>query len=96
MLNLKIRYKQPDRDQSKLFEMSLVDRGNAFQNASTDFRFAAAVAAFGMILRDSPYKGDIDLATVVRMAQQSRGPDRGGYRREFIDLVQQARAIGRE
>ena len=94
MLTLKIRYKDPDGTTSKLLDVPLSDRGGAFLNASQDFRFAASVAAFGMILRDSPYKGDVSLDTVMGMAQQSRGADRGGYREEFISLVRRARALG--
>lgn len=97
LLNLKIRYKEPEGDQSRLIEVPLVDRGAPFARASQDFRFAASVAAFGMILRDSPYKGSASLDAVIRMAEQSKGVDRNGYRSEFVELVRRARALqGRE
>jgi Ca-activated chloride channel family protein len=92
-LTLKIRYKDPDGSQSKLLEVPLVDAGRSFSSASTDYRFAASVAAFGMILRDSPYKGNASLGAVLDMAEGSRGADRNGYRQEFIGLVNRARTL---
>ena len=61
--------------------------------ASVDFRFAAAVASFGMILRDSPYKGTATMDSVLSMAEDGIGSDKFGYRREFLQLVQRARQI---
>jgi Ca-activated chloride channel family protein len=94
MLNLKIRYKDPDATESKLLQMPLTDRGISFSNASADFRFAAAVAGFGMILRDSPYKGSATLDWVSTTATNSRGADVNGYRGEFIRLVQRSMQLG--
>jgi Ca-activated chloride channel homolog len=94
-LTLKIRYKDPEGSESKLLEVPLVDSGKSFVSATTDFRFAASVAAFGMILRDSPYKGNASIGTVLDMAEGSRGQDRNGYRGEFIGLVNRARSLGR-
>jgi Ca-activated chloride channel family protein len=94
MLNLKVRYKDPDGSQSKLLEVPLVDRGDSFSRASRDFQFAASVAAFGMILRGSPYKGNASFNTVLETAEQSTGADRNGYRGEFVELVKRARALG--
>ncbi len=94
-LTLKIRYKDPEGSQSKLLELPLVDSGKAFNAASTDYRFAASVAAFGMILRESPYKGSATLGAVLDMAEGSKGQDRNGYRQEFISLVNRARGLGR-
>jgi Ca-activated chloride channel family protein len=71
-------------------EVPLVDSGKSFTSGSTDYRFAASVAAFGMILRDSPYKGNASLSAVLDMAEGSKGQDRAGYRAEFIDLVKKA------
>jgi len=95
MLNLRIRYKDPEGSESKLLEVPLVDRGAPFASANTDFRFAAAVAGFGMILRDSPYKGSATLDWVLATATNSRGADKNGYRDEFIRLVQRAMQIRR-
>jgi Ca-activated chloride channel homolog len=95
MLDLKIRYKDPESTESKLLEMPLVDRGTNFANASSDFRFASAVAGFGMILRDSQYKGSATLDWILATAQNSRGVDKNGYREEFVRLVQRAMELRR-
>ena len=93
MLNLKIRYKDLEASESRLLSVPLVDRGGSFANASADFRFAAAVAGFGMILRDSPYKGSANLDWVIATAASSRGADKNGYRQEFIGLAERASQI---
>ena len=95
MLTLRVRYKQPDSDTSTRMDVPLVDRGTTFARASTDFRFAAGVAEFGMILRGSPYRGSSRMETVLDIVEGSQGADRSGYRREFLSLVQKARNLGR-
>jgi Ca-activated chloride channel homolog len=62
---------------------------------SIDFRFASAVAAFGMMLRDSPYRGTADWAMVLKLASESRITDRDGARAEFVELVEQAKLLWR-
>jgi len=93
LLTVKLRWKRPDGDTSVLEEVPLVDRGGAFERASADLRFASAVAAFGMILRGSDQKGDATLPMVAKIAAGARGPDRGGYRAEFLDLVRKAETL---
>jgi Ca-activated chloride channel family protein len=93
LLTLKLRYKQPDSDTSAKLEFPLTDPDSTFQNASPDFRFAASVAGFGMLLRDSEFKGDLTTEQVLEWAQNSQGPDELGYRREFIDLIRTAKAL---
>ena len=93
LLTLKLRYKQPDASQSARLDVPVEDSGRSFQDASTDFRFAAAVAAFGMALRDSPYKGDANLRTIQEWAQSGLGEDEGGHRTELVALVEQARRL---
>jgi Ca-activated chloride channel family protein len=95
MLTLRVRYKLPTADTSTKMDVPLVDRGASFARASQDFRFAAAVAEFGMILRNSPYRGNARMESVLDIAEGSRGADRNGYRREFISLVQKARGLER-
>ena len=68
-------------------------RGGTFARATTDFRFAASVAEFGMVLRNSPYKGSASMDSVMDIAGGSVGADRNGYRKEFISLVQKARNL---
>jgi Ca-activated chloride channel family protein len=96
LLRLKLRYKEPEGQESRLEEWTLVDRGAGLGEASPDFRFAAAVAAFGMILRASPERGDATLETVLRLAGEGRGPDPWGYRAEFVELVRKAQELRRE
>ena len=93
LLTLKLRYKQPDGDTSKKLEFPVVDNGKPWGKASCDFRFAAAVASFGMILRDSEHKGDTSFDAVTEWAQEGRGEDKSGYRKEFLALVGKAAAL---
>ncbi len=93
LLTLKLRYKAPDGDTSKLLIFPLVDEGHPFTQASRDFRFAAAVASFGMLLRDSQHKGTATYATVEDIATESKGPDEHGYRSEFLKMIRRAGAI---
>jgi Ca-activated chloride channel family protein len=95
LLNLKIRYKDTEGSASKLIEFPLLDRGQPFSSASSEFRFAASVAAFGMILRDSPFKGSSNWDLVNSIATGSRGSDRDGYREEFVRLAERARILWR-
>jgi Ca-activated chloride channel family protein len=90
LLTLKIRYKQPEGDVSDKLEMAVRDSGASLDQASTDFKFAASVAGFGMLLRDSAYKGSSSYAQVEALGAQGRGADEGGYRSEFLRLVHQA------
>lgn len=93
LATLKLRYKEPDGEQSRAMSITVVDSGGSFSDASEDFRFAAAVAAFGLVLRDSPHKGNADLAGIEPWAAAALGADENGYRAEFIRLVQQAREL---
>jgi Ca-activated chloride channel family protein len=92
-LTVKLRYKEPTASDSKLLSFPLVDREQTFARASVDFRFAAAVASFGMILRESPYKGTATFDSTLAIAEGSLGSDRSGYRREFMQLIQRARQV---
>jgi Domain of unknown function (DUF3520)/von Willebrand factor len=71
------------------------DTGFDFAAAPSDLKFAAAVAEFGMILRDSEYKGNGSLQQVLEWAQQGKGADVDGYRADFIELVRRAQALKR-
>jgi Ca-activated chloride channel family protein len=93
MLTLKLRHKLPDGDKSQLLELPLVDEGAAREKTSRDFRFAAAVASFGMLLRESPYKGSANWDTTMELAVEGKGEDSSGYRGEFISLIGKAKAL---
>jgi Ca-activated chloride channel family protein len=95
LLYLSISYKNPEGAQDKRIDVPLVDRGQSFDNASIDFRFAAAVAEFGMLLRNSSYRGTSTWESAIAIARASRGADKEGYREEFIRLVQQCEQIVR-
>ena len=93
MLFIKLRYKDPNGSRSRLLSTAVsdVDAARDLDGVpSADFTFAASVAAFGMVLRDSEYRGAADLAAVLRWARSSVGPDHEGYRREFVRMVEEA------
>jgi len=91
LLTVKIRYKAPEGDVSRKLEFPLRDAGPvAFAKGSTDFRFAAAVAAWGMILGDSPERGTATFTDVLGWAEGALGEDAGGYRGEFLGLVRRS------
>ncbi len=87
LLTVKFRYKEPDGDTSKLIEHSVLDKAVAFENASEDFKFSAAVALFGQQLRESVFIDTFKREDVVALAESGRGKDLEGYRSEFIRLV---------
>lgn len=93
LMTIKLRYKQPDGQVSKLIEMPVPDMRGRLGRVPDDMRFLTAVAEFGMLLRNSPYKGNASFAQVLDLAEGSRGEDAGGYRAEFIELVNRARAL---
>ncbi|HEX7109703.1 MAG TPA: YfbK domain-containing protein, partial [Aestuariivirga sp.] len=85
---LKIRYKLPGEDTSKLITTPV---GAATETAPSDALFATAVAAFGQILRGGQYTGTYSYDDVVKLAQSAKGADEFGYRAEFINLVRLAK-----
>lgn len=93
LLTLKLRYKQPDGDTSRLLEFPVTDGGKSFSRASDDFKFATAVAEFGMLLRDSEFKGNSSYGAVLELAQEAKGTDAEGYRSEFLNLARKAREL---
>ncbi|MDQ6763185.1 MAG: DUF3520 domain-containing protein, partial [Bacteroidota bacterium] len=90
MLTIKLRYKAPDKDVSELIVHSVIDKSFSINNTSDNFRFAAAVADFAMLLRNSEYKGNSTFDQVIQLANASIGNDEEGYRSEFINLVKKA------
>ncbi len=93
LLTVKLRYKEPEGETSKLLERPFVDDGKQFASAAPDFKFAAAVAEFGMILRGSEYKGNGSLGAVAEWAQEGKGADPNGYRAGFLELVRKAERL---
>jgi Ca-activated chloride channel family protein len=93
VMNIKLRYKKADGDKSILIEHPLKDENIAFNSTSDNFRFAAAVAEFGMLLRNSQYKGNADFSSVKQTAQSAIENDEEGYKKEFISLVKKAATL---
>ena len=94
LLTLKLRYKEPEEDSSELLAFNVFDRGATIDESSPDFRFAAAVAGFGMLLSDSRYRGEITVDQVIALAESGLGGDLSGYREQFVELAERARALG--
>jgi Ca-activated chloride channel family protein len=88
IMTLKLRYKKPDGKKSRLIVHPLKDKNVSLAKTSDNFKFSAAVAAFGMLLRDSEYKGGSSYESVLKLARDGKGKDFFGYRSEFIQLVE--------
>lgn len=93
MMTIKFRYKDPQGSNSKLIVHPLITNNETDKVNSDDFRFASAVAEFGMILRDSKFKGKANFKNVLDAARESKGIDSDGYRAEFIKLVETAQIV---
>ncbi|MGD1805645.1 vWA domain-containing protein [Dapis sp. BLCC M126] len=93
LMLVKLRYKEPQGTTSELIKQPVVDKGVSLNNASNDFKFAAAVAEYGMILRDSEYKGNASFNEVLKLANESKGLDLKGYRSEFINMVESSQKL---
>ena len=88
---IRLRFKEPNEDSSKEIKKVVSYQNTPVneKNLSADFYFAAAVAEFGMILRNSEFKGNASLETVMKLAEKGLGRDEEGYRLEFMNLVDQ-------
>jgi Ca-activated chloride channel homolog len=91
-----LRYKRPDEDQSRRIEIGVVDQGRSLGESSDDFKFASAVAGFGMLLRNSDGKGSLTYPGVIEIAEQTLSRDGSGYRKEFIAAVRRAYGLSRQ
>ena len=95
ILTVKFRYKAPDGDVSKLIEHPVKDNQLAIAKTSDNFRFAASVAQFGMLLRNSEFKSNASYNDVLFLARKSKGNDEEGYRSEFVRLVESAQLLAK-
>ncbi|MFW5663735.1 MAG: YfbK domain-containing protein [bacterium] len=93
LLTLKARYKEGVGKKSVKFEEQVQGNPLSLASASEDFRFAAAVAELGLLLLDSPYKGEASFENVVKLAVDAKGDDHDGYRAEFVNLVRTAQNL---
>ncbi len=92
LLTVKLRYKLPDSNKSKLIKKS-IKASNISESPQGDFLFASSVAEFGLLLRGSKFKGNATYDDVLKNAKASKGKDRYGYRQEFIELVEKAKML---
>ncbi|MCT4646917.1 MAG: VWA domain-containing protein, partial [Carboxylicivirga sp.] len=92
-LTLKLRYKKPNKDKSILLKKVLEGKVKDFNKASDDFRFAASVAGFGMVLRDSPYMGELAFDSLQSIAKKARGDDEQGFKAEMVRLMKTAESL---
>lgn len=88
LLTVKFRYKKPNETESKLIVQYLKDVNKDLESSSNNFKFSAAVAEFGLLLRDSKFKGNSNYEEVLKLAKMGKGIDEEGYRSEFIRLVE--------
>ncbi|MEB3342118.1 von Willebrand factor type A domain-containing protein [Okeania sp.] len=93
LMLVKLRYKEPKGTTSQLIKQPIIDKGVSLDDASNDFKFAAAVAEYGMILRDSEYKSEANFNQVLKLANESKSLDLEGYRSEFINMVESSQKL---
>jgi Ca-activated chloride channel family protein len=102
LLNLEVGYRSPangrvqdpaESSPARSLQVGVPDVRRSSDAATADYKFAAAVVGYGLMLRDSPFKGDLTWEKVQILAEEGQGPDREGYRAEFLQLVRQARAL---
>lgn len=93
MMTLKLRYKNPSESKSNLISSVIKGTDKAFNTTSENFKFSASVAAFGMLLRDSEFKGATSYKEILQWANAAKGEDTEGYRTEFVKLVSACEAM---
>ncbi len=93
LLTVKLRYKPSGSTTSAQIETAVKDNGKELAQTSVDFRFAASVAGFAMLLKESDYLGEFGWEECLSLARQARGPDEQGYRAEFTRLVEMAQLL---
>jgi Ca-activated chloride channel family protein len=93
LMTIKLRYKEPNENESKLLSVGALDTNNSIENASENLRFASAVAQFGLIMRDSRYKGNSSFGNIKNLANSSLGSDLRNYRSDFLNLIEKAKNI---
>ncbi len=93
MLTVKFRYKEPEGEVSKLIEHPVIDRSMDISSTTDNFRFAASVAEFGMVLCNSEFRSAASFDQAAAIAKKAKGDDAEGYRSEFIRLVEIAKQL---
>ncbi len=95
LLTVKFRYKAPDAAVSKLIVKTVANKSVALEQSSDNLKWSAAVATFGMLLKNSDYLHDADYRMVLKLAKEARGADSNGYRIEFINLVETSQLMAK-
>ena len=95
MLTIKFRYKQNGSEVSKMSMVTVMDKPKDFNATTADFRFASAVAEFGMLLRDSQFKQQSTFDQAISIAKAAKGEDQEGYRSEFVRLAESAKLMAK-
>jgi Ca-activated chloride channel family protein len=96
IMTVKLRYKQPDGSKSKLLTVPVRDGDGSLEGSTEDFRFSAAVAELGLLLRGSKWRGRASWAQTYALAEGALGQDPQGRRAELLELVRQAAALAGE
>jgi Ca-activated chloride channel homolog len=93
VLSIKLRYKPLNCNTSRMLTKTVTDNSNTLESTSDDFRFAATVAGFGMLLRHSEHAGSLTYSRLITMARESRGADIEGYRAELAQLLEMGQLL---
>lgn len=96
LLTVKFRYKRPKEDRSRLITQTLKDKEVKLDRSSNNFRWSAAVAEYGMLIRESEFKGASSYQQVLTLAIGAQGDDPEGYRAEFIDMVRSSQLLAQK
>ncbi|OEK05117.1 YfbK domain-containing protein [Roseivirga misakiensis] len=96
LMTVKLRYKKPNKSKSIYLERVIKNESSRLSRTSDNFKWSAAVASFGMLLRNSDYKNDINYQEVIDLAKASKGKDHNGYRAEFIRLLEMAELMAEQ
>jgi len=93
LLTVKVRYKPLEKETSTLLEQAVKDHTGELESTSDDFRFAAAVVGYGMVLKDSKHLNKFSIPDILKLAKGAKSKDAEGYRAEFIKLVEMSELL---
>ncbi|RWU06351.1 vWA domain-containing protein [Pedobacter chitinilyticus] len=97
MLTVKLRYKDPDGNKSKLLQQAVLDKyQDKLSKTSDNFRFSASVAMLGMLLRQSDFVQECSFEQTIALAEGAKGTDKEGYRAEYIKLAKSAQLMAKD
>lgn len=96
LMTVKLRYKRPDEDKSRLLSTVIKNKKTALDKTSDNFRFSAAVAELGLLLRKSEFKAEANFPQIISLAKAAKGKDEENYRAEFIQLAEACEVLMKE